>query len=69
MKNCDGCGIPVLEEFCFSGKITMTYNNARYEFLGTEYVKPCYDVELMLCEKCAINVMQSHKGILINAEK
>ena len=66
MINCDTCERSIDKFQSFKGELELSFQGKILSFLGDDYLKPKYSVELSICENCAIAIMNKHKGLLVN---
>lgn len=63
---CDTCERKVIETTSFEGSLELKFKGKFMSFMGQEMAKPSFSIRLKVCQKCALQIMNKHKGILIN---
>ncbi len=48
--------------------MSLKYGADSMSFLGTTFEKASYDIQIKLCEACALLIMQKHLGVLYESK-
>ena len=64
--SCDTCQNEADEFQHFKVAINLKFQGKILTLMGEPFTKPSFDVELTLCQTCAISLMNDNKGILID---
>lgn len=63
---CDCCQKAIAHYKSFKGELKLTFQGEKLSFMGEAFKQPSFDIEIVVCEHCAIVLMTKNKGILID---